>query len=47
MVLQYKENSQLLLTKELNKSLQKFYLLPRKRDDRLVIVRQNCYRWQQ
>ena len=34
---------------ELNKRLQKFYLLPRKSDDRgrSVIAHQNCNRWQQ
>ena len=34
---------------ELNKRLQKFYLSPRKSDDRgrSVIARQNCNRWQQ
>ena len=34
---------------ELNKRLQKFYLSPRKSDDRgrWVIARQNCNRWQQ
>ena len=34
---------------ELNKRLQKFYLSPRKSDDRgsSLIARQNCNRWQQ
>ena len=33
--------------KELNKCLQKFYFSARKRDDRSVITRHNCNRWQQ
>ena len=34
---------------KLNKRFQKFYLSPRKSDDRgrSVIARQNCNRWQQ